>query len=691
MQKMISFFFFVAITTSAFSAAIAQADARYDVVITNARIVDGTGNPWFRGSIAVKDGRIARVGWFDHSGAKQTIDAKGQIVAPGFIDVHAHSENVFDQPNAENFIRMGVTTLITGNCGGSHVDVGKFLGTIKEKPLAINISTLIGHNSVRESVMGLNNRAPTEEEQKRMNELVEQAMKDGAVGLSTGLIYLPGTFARTEEVIELAKAASKYGGTYASHIRDEGTGVFDAINEAINIGEQAKMPVEISHFKISARSLWGESEKTLGLVREARARGLTVTVDQYAYPASSTSLDVRLPNWAVAGGRDEGRKRLADPETRLKIIEDMKKGMAERGFDDYAFAYVATYRPNIGFNGKNIAQITKQVRGKDDLDSQIEQILEMYEAGGAQMVYQVMSEVDVKRIMAEPFTMFASDSGIRELGAGVPHPRGYGNNARVLGRYVRELKIITLEDAIRKMTSLPANTFGFRDRGQIREGFAADIVIFDEKTVGDKATFENPHQYAVGFSTVIVGGGIVFDGTKMTGTMSGQAIRGNGAEQKSKMLSGETKGQNKFAFEFEAECGTPLVESQIFRVREGTVIKIIDGDTVQIRDKQRTIWTVELAGVDSSQNHERAAEILTKRLLGENVVFIGNPDNEKKDIIEAIVKRKGDEINRFLVENGHAAFRKTEYGYAVSRYTLCVYSNLIKRAKAAKLGIWASN
>lgn len=497
----------------------------YDLVITNARIIDGTGNPWFRGSIAIKDGKIVKVGRLGSATSVQTIDAHNQIVAPGFIDVHTHVEDIFGNPSAENFVRMGVTSLVTGNCGGSATDIGEFLGRFKEKPLAVNLATLIAHGSVRAKAMGLDDRAPTAEEQAKMDAIVEQGMKDGAVGLSTGLIYVPGTFAKTEEVVELAKIASKYGGTYASHIRDEGNEVAAAIKEAINIGEQANMPVEISHFKISAKALWGESPMTIGLVKAARERGLTVTVDQYAYTASSTSLDVRLPNWAVAGGRSEGKKRLADPVTRKKIVAEMKDDLKKKHFKDYSFAYVASYRPNPEFNGKNIAEIAQIVRGKKKLDAQIDQILEMYDKGGASMVYRVMDENDVQNIMREPFTMIASDSGVREFGAGVPHPRGYGNNARVLGHYVRELKIITLEDAIRKMTSLPAQTFNLRDRGQIREGFAADIVIFDETKIADKATFEQPHQYAEGFSTVIVNGKIVFDGAKMTGAMPGQALR----------------------------------------------------------------------------------------------------------------------------------------------------------------------
>lgn len=500
----------------------------YDLVIVNARIIDGAGNPWFRGSIAVKDGKIAKVGRFEIPAGTNTIDAKNQIVAPGFIDVHAHTEDIYSNPKAENFIRMGVTSLVTGNCGGSDLDIAAFLGKAKTTPLAVNIASLIGHNTVRSKVVGLDNRAPTPEEQARMDQYVEQAMKDGAVGFSTGLIYLPGTYAKTEEVVELAKAAAKYGGIYTSHIRDEGVDVVKAVEEAINIGEQANMPVEISHFKIQVPALWGKTPTTIGLVEAARKRGLSVTVDQYAYTASSTNLDSRLPTWVNAGGRAEGKKRLADPAVRKQVAEEIKKDLKKKKFKDFSYAFVSSYRTKPEYNGKNIKEIAKIERGKDNLDAQIEQFLQMYENGGSGMVYHGMQEPDVQNIMRQPFTMIAADAGVQRLGQGMPHPRGYGNNARVLGRYVRELKIISLEDAIRKMTSLPAQTFGLNDRGLIREGMAADLVIFDENTVGDPATYEDPHHFAVGFSSVMVNGQVVFDGTQMTGAMSGKALYGPG-------------------------------------------------------------------------------------------------------------------------------------------------------------------
>ena len=516
----------------------ARAQVRaYDLVIVNARIVDGSGNPWFRGDVAVKDGRIVRVGRIAPEAAAKTIDARDQIVAPGFIDVHTHVETIYSLPTAENFVRMGVTSLVTGNCGSSATDVGQFLGRVNEKPLALNIATLIGHGSVRRQVMGADDRAPTTDELAKMEAVVEQGMKDGAVGLSTGLIYVPGTYAKTDELVALARVVSRHGGLYATHMRNEGDKVADAIRESILIGEQAGLPVEISHFKISNKKLWGQTPMTLGLVREARARGLNVTVDQYAYTASSTSLSSRLPSWLHDGGFEEAKKRLADKATRERVISDTKDALKRSGFKEYSFAVVASYGPDKSFNGKSIAEITKQVRNKSDVTSQIEQMLAMYEAGGASMIYHGMNEDDVKRIMQEPFTMIASDAGVRQVDDSVPHPRGYGNNARVLGQYVRTLKLISLEDAIRKMTSLPAQTFGFRDRGMIREGFAADIVIFDEKTIMDQATFDKPHQYPLGISKVLVNGAVVLTNTQMTEARPGVALRGAGAALTNKEIS----------------------------------------------------------------------------------------------------------------------------------------------------------
>ncbi|MGH9901673.1 MAG: N-acyl-D-amino-acid deacylase family protein [Pyrinomonadaceae bacterium] len=503
------------------------AAAAYDLVISNARVVDGTGNPWYRADVAVKDGRVARVApRIPSAEARAVIDARNQVLAPGFVDVHTHVEGIYRQPEAENFVRMGVTSLVTGNCGSSAVNVGEFLDRIKETPLAVNLSTLVAHGSVRGEVLGEQMRAPTPEELRRMEALVERGMTDGALGLSTGLIYVPVTYAKTDEVVALARVAARHGGLYATHMRDEGNGVLDAIRESLRIGAEAGLPVDISHFKISSKKLWGKSTATLGLVAEARSRGQAVTVDQYVYPASSTGLDTLLPAWVREGGLEEGKKRLGDPAARERAARQMRETLKQGGFKDYSYAMVASYRANPAFNGKSVAAVAKEARGKDDLKNQIEQVMEMYAAGGASMVYHKMSEEDVRRILREPWTMVASDSGVRRMGEGVPHPRGYGNNARVLGRYVRELGVLTLEDAVRKMTSLPAQTFGLRDRGLVREGFAADLVIFDPAAVADRATFDQPHQYPVGISHVFVNGEAVFADGQMTAARPGAPLRG---------------------------------------------------------------------------------------------------------------------------------------------------------------------
>ena len=504
---------------------------KFDLVIKNGRLVDGSGNPWFYADLGIIAGKIAKIGWIDTSEAAQWLEAKDLVVAPGFIDVHTHVEGGIARiPTADNFIRMGVTTIVTGNCGGSWLPIGDSLRALETRGLSVNLATLIGHNTIRRAIMKDEARQPSADELTKMQQLVEQAMHDGAVGLSTGLIYIPGTFAKTDEIIALAKTAAQDKGVYASHIRSEGSEVVAAIKEAIEVGEQAGLPVQISHFKISSKKLWGQSETTTSLIREARDRGLQVTVDQYAYPASSTGLETQLPDWVLNGGRDAAISRLRDNQQRDQIKKEMIQNLEKAGRKSYSHAFVAFYRPDTTFNGKSIAEITQQVRKKKNVEAQAEQIIDMYIAsnGRVGMVYHTMSERDVEYIMQQPFCMIASDAGVLEMGRGVPHPRGYGDNARVLGKYVREKKLLRLEDAVRKMTSLPAQTFRFWDRGLIREGFAADLVIFDPQQVADRATFEAPHQYADGIRFVLVNGQIVVKENKHTSARPGKILYGAG-------------------------------------------------------------------------------------------------------------------------------------------------------------------
>jgi len=497
----------------------------YDVLITNARVVDGTGNPWFRAEVAIKDGYIVRVGRKLTGRATTVVDARGHILAPGFIDVHAHVEDIFRYPEAENFIRMGVTTLVTGNCGSSVTDVGAFLGRYAETPLTVNLATLIAHGSVRAAVMNYANREPTSEELDEMKRLVAKAMDDGAVGLSTGLIYVPGSFAKTDEIIALAEVVAAAGGLYVTHIRNEGNGVLEAVAEAIAIGERAGLPVNISHLKVATPRLWGQANRVLELIRAARARGLEVTADQYAYTASSTSLESLLPDWVLAGGREAALHRLSEATLRAKVKQELKASLKAKTYSDFRYAVVAFYGANADYNGKNLVEVTRLAQGTESLDAQVEQILVMYERGGAGMIYHTMREDDVVTIMREPFTMVASDAGVRKLGLGVPHPRGYGNNARVLGRFVRELGVLRLEDAVRKMTSLPAQTFRLGRRGLIQEGFVADLVLFDDQTIRDNATYDDPHHFPTGIQAVFVRGVAVLQDGKLTGARPGQAIR----------------------------------------------------------------------------------------------------------------------------------------------------------------------
>ncbi len=534
MQKGSLIILYLSIIVGAFTLFASAQSTDFDLVILNGRIVDGTGNPWFAAGIAIKDGRIVEIGRIDASRAVKTIDAKGLIVAPGFIDVHTHIEsNIATQPTSENFLRMGVTSVITGNCGGSASGLAEWFAGLEKEAFSINIASLVGHNTVRR--MGMNgdfDRPPTPDELQNMRALVERAMRDGAVGFSTGLEYIPGTYAKTDEIVELAKVSAQLGGIYATHMRDEGESVEASIRESIGIGEKAGCPVEISHFKISSKKRWGASVNTIKMVEDARARGLQVTVDQYLYPAGSTGMGILFPSWVFEGGSEKTQERFKDVAIRQRIIRELIEKANLQGFQDFAFAYVANHRADQSFNGKSIAEITKMAKQKSDVHSQAEQMIDMMLAGGAQMVLHKMSEDDVARIFKQPFTMVASDAGVIEIGsASIPHPRGFGNNARALGVYVREKKLVGIEEAIRKMTSLPAQTFRLWDRGLVRPGMAADLVVFDEKTVIDRATFEQPKQYATGFDYVIVNGRIVIDKGEHKGAKPGRILRGRGFQQ----------------------------------------------------------------------------------------------------------------------------------------------------------------
>lgn len=514
---------FILVVTLAFIASL-QAPA-YDLVITGGTLVDGTGARGRRVDLAVKDGKIAAIGTIPPSAGKEAIDASGLIAAPGFIDVHTHADSVAERPLAANFVRMGVTSVIAGNCGGSALDVGAALARIADTHVAVNFATLIGHNTVRSAVMGSENRDPSVSELAKMKSLVWKGMADGAVGFSTGLQYVPGTYSKTPEIVELARVAANDGGVYASHMRNEGTALEEAVQETLRVGEASRARVQISHLKVDSPSRWGASAKALQLMDAARARGMAVEADQYAYTAASSTLGIRFPSWTLEGGRERIVQRLEDPATWARIKEEMRTLLAERGLKDLSFAKVAAYRADPTLNGLSMQQVAEKLKGAGTADAQLEAARDMMLGGGASMVYHFMSDDDVERIMRDPHVAFASDSGVLAEGEGVPHPRGYGNNARVLGEYVRVRKVIPVEEAIRKMTSLPARHFSFADRGVLREGFAADIVVIDPARVSDAATFEKPHAYATGIPYVVVNGVVVVRNGEHTGARPGVVLR----------------------------------------------------------------------------------------------------------------------------------------------------------------------
>ena len=499
--------------------------AEFDLVLRRGQIVNGTGKAAFVGDVAVTAGRIVAVGTFAGQGTTE-LDATGLVVAPGFIDVHTHGEDVLERPLAENFLRMGVTTLVLGNCGASKLEIGELFQQLGTNPPSANVATLIGHNNVRAAVMGGSFlRPPNGAELSRMKAAVEKGMKEGALGLSTGLIYLPGTFSKTEELVAVAKALTPFDGIYVSHMRSEGEKIYEALDELIQIGREAKIRAHVSHIKLSGKKNWGQTEKVLAVIAGARAQGVSVTQDQYVYTASSTGVSQLLPDSSREGGSEKFAARINDPVQRAKIVAQMTNSLAKGGHDSYDYVTIASCRHDPGINGLTLPEAAKLRKGSAAVEKQIELVFDLERNGRTTAVFFGMSETDLQAFLRHPNTMFASDSGVRKFQDGVPHPRGYGNNARVLGRYVRELQLLSVEEAVRRMTSLPAEIFRLADRGLVREGFWADLAVFKADAVRDEATFKDPHHYATGFRWVLVNGVVTVDNDRHTGARAGVGLR----------------------------------------------------------------------------------------------------------------------------------------------------------------------
>ncbi len=542
------------------SACPSVSGQTYDVIIRGGHVIDGAGNPWIKADVGIRAGHIARIGRLEGAQAARVIDATGQVVTPGFIDMHTHSEYVLlYDGNAQSKIRQGVTTEVFGEATSPgpiegpgiepnlellkplRIDLtwnnldGYFQRLLKTRS-SVNVASYVSACQVRYDVVGFENRPPTADEMEKMRRLVASSMEQGAVGLADALEATCG-YAKTDELIEEAKVVAKYGAIYGTHLRGEGDTVLDSIREAIEIGEKANVPVEIFHIKVAGSNNWGRMPELVALINSARARGVDINANQYPYIAANHPTLPLLPPWALEGGLDKTMERLLDPQLRLRIRHDI-----ENGLPDWNSNYVrqsggwrgivigATHtEKNASLPGKNLEEIGR-IREKDPADAFFDLLVE--EHGQVTCLPFMMNEKDVQTALREPWVDIASDGSSLSteglLSAGHPHPRNFGTFPRILGHYVRDEKVLTLEDGVRRMTSLPAQRLGLKDRGLLREGYWADVVVFDPNRISDTATFASPKQYPAGINYVMVNGRVVIDGGNHTGERPGMVLRGPG-------------------------------------------------------------------------------------------------------------------------------------------------------------------
>ncbi len=526
-----------------------SSNENFDLIIQNGTVVDGIGNKEFRADIGISGEYIKRVGNLQNAKAETVIDASNRIVSPGFIDIHTHTDTeILINPKAESKIRQGVTTELGGNCGGSSfprkqpisdatkrrvekndtprnwTDLKGFHAAINSKGTAVNHATLVGQGTVRSLAMGDDQREPTPDELEVMRKMVAEAMEQGAFGISSGLEYTPSGFADTAELIELCKIVSRYGGFYATHIRSEDKAVLEALGEAIYIAEAANLPLQIAHFKAVGSTNWWKLPKMFDLVERASSRGLSVTLDRYPYIAFSTGLSIIFPQWALDGGMGKLIERLKDKDIRLSLKAETLKKVAGYGWEKIVISNVQKEK-NDHLIGKNIGEAAAAV-GSDPYEFACNLIVD--EGRDVSHIGFGMNEETTEAVLKHPLAMLGSDGSslapYGPLSGGKPHPRNYGTFPRFLGYYVRERKLLSLPQAIKKMSSMPAARLGLRDRGSIRRGSYADIVVFDPKTIADKATFIDPHQYPVGIDYVLVNGTVVVDHGKHTEKLPGKVL-----------------------------------------------------------------------------------------------------------------------------------------------------------------------